>query len=123
MECAVELQPGRTKVWVIEEKERPYKGSRTEQTVVRPQGWQPPGEGVWNLNVFQPEREPPPAWLHPFSSPTYLSPSPLVLSRQGMCPVVGFVPPERGIRARDCPGSRARRREKLPYLGPWLREP
>lgn len=110
MECAVELQPGRTKVWVIEEKERPYKGSRTEQTVVRPQGWQPPGEGVWNLNVFQRGCTRSPSLPTCLLVPWY--------SRQGMCPVVGFVPPERGIRARDCPGSRARRKEEAALSGP-----
>lgn len=44
-------------------------------------------------------------------------------SWQGMFPVVGFVPPEHGVRARDCQGAGPGEGRKLHRcLGPWLRE-
>lgn len=71
MKCAVELERGRTKVGVLEEKEpstRAVGQSRCEAPGVAA----PPGGCVCNLTVFC-QKEPLPEWLQPSFFPPYLS--------------------------------------------------
>lgn len=116
MKCAVELERGRTKVGVLQEKEPSTRAVR-QSSREAPRVAVPPGECVCNLNVFR-QKEPPPEWLQPFFFPTYLSHSPLVLLAGNVSYGLGLIPPEHSLHARDCQGAGPGEGRKLHCLGP-----
>lgn len=112
VKCAVELERGRTKVGVLEEKERSTRAVG-QSSCEAPRVAAPPGECVCNLNVFC-QKEPPPEWLQPFFFPTQLSGT---FGKECFL-WFGAHSPRARPTCKGLPGSRARRGKEAALSGP-----